>query len=79
MRRGAHPKDAGLTALKRVASNTIEKRLRNDAGHPNFGLNFYILDAKGRHAGVHMTGRSGYSVCDENGPRNEESTPLYEK
>jgi N4-(beta-N-acetylglucosaminyl)-L-asparaginase len=79
MRRGAHPKDAGLTALKRVASNTIEKRLRNDLGHPNFGLNFYILDAKGRHAGVHMTGRSGYSVCDENGPRNEESTPLFEK
>src|SRR5437764_2264238 len=29
MRRGAHPKDAGLTALKRVAKNTVEKRLLN--------------------------------------------------
>ncbi|MBS1726343.1 MAG: N(4)-(beta-N-acetylglucosaminyl)-L-asparaginase [Armatimonadetes bacterium] len=79
MRRGAHPKDAGLTALKRVSQNTIEKRLLNDQGHPNFGLNFYVLDAKGRHAGVHMTGRSRFAVCDENGPRFEDSTPLYER
>ena len=32
MRRGAHPKDAAMTALKRVAKNTIEKRLLNDKG-----------------------------------------------
>src|SRR3954463_13747903 len=30
MRRGAHPKDAGMEALKRVVSNTVEKRLLND-------------------------------------------------
>src|SRR3989449_7422631 len=40
MRRGAHPKDAGMEALKRVASNTVEKRLLNDRRQPNFGLNF---------------------------------------
>ena len=79
MRRGAHPKDAGLAALRRVSENTIEKRLRNDQGHPNFGLNFYILDAKGRHAGVHMAGGSRFAVCDENGPRFEESTPRFER
>ena len=78
LRRGAHPKDAGLVALKRVCANTIEKRLLNDRGRPNFGLNFYILDAKGRHAGVHMSGGSSYAVCDENGHRNEHSTPLFE-
>ena len=77
MRRGAHPKDAGLAALKRVAANTVEKRLLNAQGHPSFGLNFYILDAKGRHAGVHFTGGSRYAVCDESGPHFEESTPLY--
>ncbi len=49
MRRGAHPKDAGITALKRVAKNTIEKRLLNaDRGQPNFGLNFYCLNKQGR-------------------------------
>jgi N4-(beta-N-acetylglucosaminyl)-L-asparaginase len=40
MRRGKHPKDAGMEALKRVAANTVEKRLLNDKGRPNFGLNF---------------------------------------
>ena len=29
MRRGAHPKDAGMEALKRITSNTVEKRLLN--------------------------------------------------
>ncbi len=77
LRRGAHPKDAGLAALKRVAENTIEKRLLNDKGRPNFGLNFYVLDAKGRHAGVHFSGGSRYAVCDESGPHFAESTPLY--
>ena len=45
IRRGAHPKDAGLTALKRVAKATVEKRLLNARNAPNFGLNFYILNA----------------------------------
>src|SRR5438093_13752941 len=42
MRRGAHPKDAGVAALRRVAKNTVEKRLLNEQGQPNFGLNFYV-------------------------------------
>src|SRR5215204_2287271 len=54
MRRGAHPKDAGMTALKRVQKNTIEKRLLNARGLPNFGLNLYALNAKGEYAGVTM-------------------------
>ena len=54
MRRGAHPKDAAMTALKRVAKNTIEKRLLNSKGQPNFGLSFYCLNAKGEYAGVAM-------------------------
>lgn len=76
MRRGKHPKDAGLEALRRVASNTREKRLRDDKGRPNFGLNFYILDAQGRYAGVSF-GSSRFAVCDENGARHEDSVALY--
>src|SRR5205809_4676723 len=76
MRRGAHPKDAAMTALKRVAKNTIEKRLLTPKGQPNFGLNFYVLNAKGEHAGVTMwessksgerITRSTFAVCTENG------------
>src|SRR6188508_1277447 len=47
MRRGAHPKDAGMEVLNRIKSNTVEKRLLNSRGLPNFGINFYIINAKG--------------------------------
>ena len=34
MRRGRSPKDAGMEALKRIQSNTVEKRLLNARGLP---------------------------------------------
>src|SRR5262247_1151732 len=77
MRRGAHPKDAALTALKRVAKNTIEKRLLNSKGRPNFGLNFYVLNAKSEYAGVSMYD-STYAVCTEKGPETLKTEPLFE-
>ena len=57
MRRGAHPKDAAMTALRRVAKNTIEKRLLNAKGNPNFGLSFYVLNAKGSTPASRCTNR----------------------
>ena len=77
MRRGAHPKDAALTALRRVAKNTIEKRLLNAKGQPNFGLNFYCLNAKGEYAGVAMF-QSSYAVCTENGAQIVQMEALFE-
>jgi N4-(beta-N-acetylglucosaminyl)-L-asparaginase len=77
MRRGAHPKDAALTALKRVAKNTVEKRLLNAKGRPNFGLNFYVLNAKGEHAGVAMY-ESTYCFCNENGGQVVKTEALFE-
>ena len=71
MRRGAHPKDAGLTALKRIQANTVEKRLLNNRGLPNFYVNFYMLNAKGEYAGVTMyqEANAKYAICNENGPQ----------
>src|SRR5215475_1216184 len=77
MRRGAHPKDAAITALKRVAKNTIEMRLLNSKGQPNFGLNFYVLNAKGEYAGVAMY-EGTYAVCTENGPQTLQVEVLYQ-
>ena len=77
MRRGAHPKDAALTALRRVAKNTIEKRLLNSKGQPNFGLSFYCLNAKGEYAGVTMY-EATYAVCTENGAQTVKTEALYE-
>jgi N4-(beta-N-acetylglucosaminyl)-L-asparaginase len=71
MRRGKHPKDAGMEALKRIRDNTIEKRLHNTKGLPNFYINFYILNAKGEYAGVTMFQGSKvqYAICNESGPQ----------
>jgi N4-(beta-N-acetylglucosaminyl)-L-asparaginase len=77
MRRGMHPKDAGIEALKRVAANTIEKRLLNSRGLPNFGMDYYVLSAKGEHAGVSLY-PSRYAICTGNGPQILASASLYE-
>jgi N4-(beta-N-acetylglucosaminyl)-L-asparaginase len=77
MRRGAHPKDAGMAALKRVAKNTAEKRLLNSKGQPAFGLNFYIVNAAGEHAGVSMYA-SNYAICTEKGPQALATEPLLQ-
>ena len=68
MRRGAHPKDAGMEVLNRIKNNTVEKRLLNSRGLPNFGINFYILNAKGEFAGVTMY-EGSFAICNENGPQ----------
>jgi N4-(beta-N-acetylglucosaminyl)-L-asparaginase len=75
MRRGMHPKDAGLEALRRVQANTVEKRLLNARGLPNFGLNFYILNGKGEFAGVSLYA-SRFAVCTDRGAETLPTEPL---
>jgi N4-(beta-N-acetylglucosaminyl)-L-asparaginase len=75
MRRGMSPKDAGLDAVRRVKANTVDKRLLNSAGNPNFGLLFYIVNAKGEYAGVSMY-EGTYAVCTDNGPETLKTEPL---
>jgi N4-(beta-N-acetylglucosaminyl)-L-asparaginase len=72
MRRGVSPKDAGMEALKRIKAATIEQRLLNTRGEPNFNVNFYILNARGEHAGVALYGgpTAVYAACTENGAEN---------
>ena len=77
LRQGAHPKDAGMAALKRVAANTIEARLLARPGQPNFGLNFYVLSRTGEFAGVSMY-PSHFAVCTENGPETRPTEALFE-
>ena len=77
LRHGMHPKDAGLDALRRVQSTTIEKRLLNSKGRPNFGLNFYIVDAKSQYAGVSMYAAQ-YAVCTDHGPQTLATEPLLD-
>ncbi len=80
MRNGMSPKDAGMAALKRVQANTVEKRLLNARGLPNFDLRFFILNKSGEYAGVALygSGERTFAVCDANGAREEPLEGLLE-
>jgi N4-(beta-N-acetylglucosaminyl)-L-asparaginase len=81
MRQGLSPKDAAIAALKRVVSGTIEKRLLNSRGKPNFNLSFYALNTRGEHASVslyEMERRpSEYALCTESGPQTLRAEALF--
>jgi N4-(beta-N-acetylglucosaminyl)-L-asparaginase len=72
MRRGLPPKDAAMDALRRIKAATIEQRLLNSRGEPNFNVNFYVLNARGEHAGVALYAgpTAVYAVCTGNGAEN---------
>ena len=78
MRRGMTPKDAGMEALRRIKSATIERRLLNARGEPNFNVTFYVLSASGAHAGVALYSgpAASYGICTENGAENRLIEPL---
>jgi N4-(beta-N-acetylglucosaminyl)-L-asparaginase len=78
MRRGMHPRDAGMEALKRIRANTVESRLLNARGLPNFNIRFFILDKKGQHAGVAMygSGEKTFALCTEKGAEAPTLEPL---
>ncbi len=74
-----------MTALKRIKANTVEKRLLTPGGNPNFGISFYIINAKGQYAGVSMyaeeaypgeTYKSQYAICTEQVPQTLPAEPL---
>lgn len=78
MRRGMSPKDAGMEALKRIRANTIESRLLNSKGNPNFNIRFFVLNKQGDYAGVAMyrAGETKFAVCTENGAQVLDLEPL---
>ncbi|MFA5908136.1 MAG: N(4)-(beta-N-acetylglucosaminyl)-L-asparaginase [Vicinamibacterales bacterium] len=78
MRRGLSPKDAGMEALKRIRANTVEARLLNSKGNPNYNIRFFVLNKRGEYAGLAMyhAGETKYAVCTENGAQVLELEPL---
>lgn len=79
MRRGMAPADACLDALRRVLRNTVEKRLLNADGRPNFNVNFYAVNRRGEVGAAAIWSGSQFAVHD--GERNEirESAYLFRR
>jgi len=78
MRRGEHPQDACVTALERVVDWTVEDRLLDDRGRPNFGLNYYAVNKEGQHGGAALYAGARYAVHDGEESRLVDSAYIFE-
>ncbi len=80
LRQGVAPEEAGLRVMRRIVEKTREPYLLRDDGKPAFGLNFYIVDKQGRHAGVNLYKgpRAQYAVHDGTENKLRDSAYLYE-
>lgn len=79
MRRGAHPTDACLTALRRIVGWTVEKRLLDEAGRPAFNVNYYALDKKGETGAASLYSGARYSVNDGRENRSSDIAFLFQR
>jgi N4-(beta-N-acetylglucosaminyl)-L-asparaginase len=79
MRLGLSPEEAGLRVLQRIAENTVEPYLLDADGRPNFQVNFYLLDKRGRFAGVAMWSGAKFAAHDGTQARLYESAYLYRR
>jgi N4-(beta-N-acetylglucosaminyl)-L-asparaginase len=83
MRGGAHPRDAAIQALERIARKTVAPWLLTEDGRPNFNLRFYCLNKAGQYAGASMYGQIGqgvaqFAVNDGGESRLEDCAALYD-
>lgn len=77
MRRGAHPQDACLAAVRRVVAMNKIPYLLDEKGRTKFQCQFYALDVKGR-LGAASIWPSPYARGDEKGVRRAQTASLYE-
>ncbi len=70
MRRGATPTDACVEICRRIRTQARrDPTLVNEAGRPNFNVNFYAIGTDGSHGGAALKGPFRYAVCDAEGAR----------
>ncbi|MGH7545686.1 MAG: isoaspartyl peptidase/L-asparaginase [Gemmatimonadota bacterium] len=79
LRRGMSPTDACLDALRRIVHYTVERRLLNAEGHPNFNVNFYALNRRGQYGGAAIWSGSRFTVHDGDRSRLRDSAYLFER
>lgn len=79
MRQGKSPRDAALEALRRVVTWTVEKRLLDEDGRPNFNVNFYAVNKRGEYGGAALWSGSRFAVSVEGEGRLEDSAYLFER
>ncbi len=76
MERGLTPTQACLEAARRMAERTLEKRLRDSSGQPNFNVSFYACRKDGAFGGASLRPGGSFAVSDSAGSRVLKTVPL---
>lgn len=79
MRGGASPTDACLEALRRIVRFTVEPRLLNAQGRPDFNVNFYAVNKAGEYGGAAIWSGSRFAVNVDGDARLEDSAYLFQR
>ena len=79
MRSGMSPVDACLEALRRVVRFTVEDRLRDEQGRPNFGVNYYAVNKNGEYGGAAIWAGARITVSVDGEARHEDSAYLFQR
>ena len=79
MRQGMSPTDACLEALRRIVHVTVEQRLLNDEGRPNFNVNYYAVNKAGEHGGAAIWSGARFAVSVDGDTRHEDSAYLFQR
>lgn len=77
MRQGHSPEEACLRTLQRIADNTTEPYLRDEAGRPNFQVHFYAVNKQGQFAGAAMYADRQFAAHDGAENRLHDCAYLY--
>ncbi|HSM06560.1 MAG TPA: N(4)-(beta-N-acetylglucosaminyl)-L-asparaginase [Longimicrobiales bacterium] len=79
MRGGMSPTDACLEALRRIVRFTVEERLQDTDGRPNFNVNYYAVDRNGMWGGASIWSGARYAVNAGGDARLEDAAYLFER
>jgi N4-(beta-N-acetylglucosaminyl)-L-asparaginase len=79
MRGGMHPTDACLEALKRIVAFTVEPRLQDERGRPNFGVDYYAVNKNGEFGGASFFPGARFAVSVDGDTRMEDSAFLFQR
>lgn len=79
MRQGMSPTDACLEALRRIVRVTVERRLLDDDGRPNFNVNYYAVNKRGEWGGAAIWSGARFAVSVDGNTRHEDSAYLFQR
>ena len=68
-----------MEALRRIVHLTIEPRLQDEDGRPNFGVNYYAVNKNGEYGGAAIWSGARFAVSVDGDSRREDSAYLFER